>query len=105
MATSATSSGGTDTGTLQPSEKLAQLRADLKTQPDLRKELTENPSAVLTKYGLSLSLPTGTISRIRARGGFAFPAEGAKHIDDHWDTAHIDFKPHMGQNLHVDIVQ
>jgi len=88
--------------TLKPNENLTKLRAELKTQAALRKEFTENPSAVLSRFGLSVALPTGTISRLSAGGGFTFPRGGALHGDVHAD-AHLDINPHIDQNPHIDL--
>jgi hypothetical protein len=89
--------------TLQPNENLIKLRADLKTQPDLRKELAENPQAVLNKYGLSVALPESTLSRLRVGSGITFA--GGKlgvHGDIHAD-GHLDIDPHIDQNPHIDL--
>jgi hypothetical protein len=93
--------GGTNVATLQPNRNLLKLRADLKKDGALRKELTENPAAVLNKYGLSVALPTGTMRRISAGG--IFTISGTKvHLDQHAD-GHLDVDPHIDENPHIDL--
>ena len=102
MAQSASSTPDVNAASLKPNADLVRLRADLKTQPDLRKELAENPSAVLNKYGLSVDLPAGTVRRLSLGGGFTLPTGNAVHIDQHAD-GHLDLNPHIDQNPHIDL--
>jgi hypothetical protein len=88
--------------TLKPQENLVRLRADLKDSPDLRRELHENPNAVLNRYNLSVDLPTGTLSRLTAGRGITIPPGLGAHADQHFDT-HIDFNPHVDSNPHIDL--
>ncbi|MFK4522178.1 hypothetical protein ABIF90_000159 [Bradyrhizobium japonicum] len=88
--------------TLKPNENLLKLRLDLKEKPDLRKELAENPTAVLNKYGLSVDLPVGTIRRLQTGGGLGVPSSGNFHMDQHAD-GHLDINPHIDENPHIDL--
>jgi hypothetical protein len=78
------------------------LRDALKTDPILRKELTENPSAVLDKFGLSVALPTGTLARLSAGGGMTLRGTVGEHFDQHAD-GHLDIDPHIDSNPHIDL--
>jgi hypothetical protein len=95
--------GGINVATLKPPRNLQKLRADLKTDAGLRKELAENPNAVLTKYGLSVDLPSGTLSRLSSGGGITFPTGVGIHADQHID-AHVDVDPHIDINPHIDLL-
>jgi hypothetical protein len=96
-------SGDINAATLQPNENLIKLRSDLKNQHDLRKEMAENPQAVLNRYGLTVAVPEGTLSRLRLGGGITISGgEIGVHGDVHAD-GHLDIDPHIDQNPHVDL--
>jgi hypothetical protein len=95
-------SGGVNIATLKPNENLLRLRLDLKENPDLRKELAENPNAVLNKYGLSVALSVGTLRRLQTGGGLEVRRTGGIHLDQHAD-GHLDINPHIDENPHIDL--
>src|SRR5262245_14068339 len=95
--------GGINAATLKPIKNLEKLRAELKKDGGLRKEPAENPNAVLTKYGLSVDLPAGTLRRLSSGGGITMPTTVGIHADQHID-AHVDIDPHIDINPHIDIL-
>jgi hypothetical protein len=94
--------GEVNVATLKPNENLLRLRLDLKEKPDLRKELAEDPGAVLNKYGLSVDLPVGTLRRLQTGGGLEVRPTGGIHLDQHAD-GHLDINPHIDENPHIDL--
>jgi hypothetical protein len=88
--------------TLRPNSSLIKLRADLEENANLRKQLTEDPSAVLQQYGLSVALPAGSLRRLSTGGGITIPGEVGVHADAHAD-AHADFNPHIDWPMHLDL--
>lgn len=89
--------------TLRPNSSLIKLRADLEENADLRRQLTEDPSAVLKQYGLSVALSAGTLRRLSTGGGITIPGGGAGlHADTHAD-GHLDFDPHIDWPTHLDL--
>jgi hypothetical protein len=95
--------GEVNIATLKPNENLLKLRLDLKEKPDLRKELAEDPGAVLNKYGLSVDLPVGILRRLQTGGGLEVRTTGGVHLDQHAD-GHLDIDPHIDKTTHIDLL-